>query len=57
MDWYSRYVMNWRLSNTPEAGFFVNALKEALGQGQSEVSNTDQGRHLPAWSSPSVVYP
>ena len=43
MDWHSRYVVAWRLSNTLEADFCVDALKEALGQGQPEVFNTDQG--------------
>ena len=43
MDWHSRCVVAWRLSNTLEAGFCVDALKEALGQGQPEVLNTDQG--------------
>lgn len=43
MDWYSRYVISWRLSNTMEAGFCIEALKEALQKGQLEISNTDQG--------------
>ena len=43
MDWHSRYVVAWRLSNNLEADFCVDALKEALGQGQPEVFNTDQG--------------
>ena len=43
MDWHSRYVVAWRLSNTLEADFCVDALKEALGQGQPKVFNTDQG--------------
>jgi putative transposase len=43
MDWYSRYVISWRLSNTMEAGFCVEALKEALKIGIPEISNTDQG--------------
>ena len=43
MDWYSRYVVAWRLSNTLEADFCVDALKEALGQGSPEIFNTDQG--------------
>ena len=30
MDWYSRYVLAWRLSNTLEAGFCAEALEEAL---------------------------
>ena len=42
MDWYSRYVVAGRLSNTLEAGFCAEALEEALGQGQPEVFNTDQ---------------
>ena len=43
MDWHSRYVVAWRLSNSLEADFCVAALKEALEQGQPEVFNTDQG--------------
>ena len=43
MDWHSRYVVAWRLSNTLEADFCVDALKEVLGQGQPAVFNTDQG--------------
>ena len=47
MDWHSRYVLAWRMSNTPrsvsEAGFCAEALEEDLGQGQPEVFNTDQG--------------
>ena len=43
MDWHSRYVLAWRLSNTLEAGFCAEALEEALSQGQPEVFNTGQG--------------
>ena len=43
MDWHSRYVVGWRLSNTLEAGFCAEALTEALGPGRPEVFNTDQG--------------
>ena len=43
MDWHSRYVLAWRLSNTLEAGFCAEALEEALGKGRPEVFNTDQG--------------
>jgi putative transposase len=43
MDWYSRYVLSWRLSNTLDADFCVKALEEALGKGRPEVFNTDQG--------------
>ena len=43
MDWYSRYVLSWRLSNTLEAGFCAEALMEAMDRGRPEVFNTDQG--------------
>ena len=43
MDWYSRYVLAWKLSNTLEVGFCVEALEEALGAGKPWISNTDQG--------------
>ena len=44
MDWASRYVLAWRLSNTLDAGFCVEALEEALTRhGQPEIFNTDQG--------------
>ena len=43
MDWHSRYVVAWGLSNTLETGFCAEALTEALGQGRPDVFNTDQG--------------
>jgi len=43
IDWYSRYVLSWRLSNTLDAGFCVKALEEALRKGKPEIFNTDQG--------------
>ncbi len=43
IDWYSRYVLSWRLSNTPDAGFCVEALEEALKKGRPDIFNTDQG--------------
>jgi putative transposase len=43
MDWYSRYVLSWRLSNTLESDFCVEALEEALQKGVPEIFNTDQG--------------
>jgi putative transposase len=43
MDWYSRYVLSWRLSNSLEGTFCVEALEEALTRGQPEIFNTDQG--------------
>jgi putative transposase len=43
MDWYSRYVLSWRLSNTLDGSFCLEALEEALGRGRPEVFNSDQG--------------
>ena len=43
MDWHSRHVLAWKLSNTMDADFCVEALEEALGKGKPEVFNTDQG--------------
>jgi len=43
IDWYSRYVLSWRLSNTLDAGFCAEALEEALGKGRPDIFNTDQG--------------
>ncbi len=43
MDWHSRYVLAWRLSNTLDGGFCAEALEEALTRAEPEVFNTDQG--------------
>lgn len=43
IDWYSRYVISWRLSNTLDTDFCVTALEEALSKGTPEIFNTDQG--------------
>jgi len=43
MDWYSRYVLSWRLSNTLEASFCVECLEEALDYGRPDIFNSDQG--------------
>lgn len=43
MDWYSRYVLSWDVSNTMEADFCAAVLEEALRLGPPEISNTDQG--------------
>ena len=42
MDWHSRFVVAWRLSNTLESGFCA----EALARGKPEVFNTDQGNQF-----------
>ena len=44
MDWATRHVLAWRLSNTMDAGFCVEALQEALARyGRPKIFNTDQG--------------
>lgn len=44
MDWATRKVLSWQLSNTLDASFCVEALNEAIGKyGKPEIMNTDQG--------------
>jgi putative transposase len=43
IDWYSRYVLAWRLSNTLDGSFCLDMLDEALRRGRPGVFNTDQG--------------
>ena len=55
MDWYSRYVLAWRLSNTMDTAFWLAALEDALSRGRPEIFNTDQGAQLP--SRPGEFHP
>jgi putative transposase len=48
IDWHSRYVLSWRLSNTLEGRFCLEALDEALSMGRPEIFNTDQGSQFTA---------
>jgi putative transposase len=49
MDWYSRRVLSWRLSNTLDSSFCVDALEEALSRfGPPSIFNTDQGSQFTA---------
>ena len=43
MDWYSRFVLGWRLSNTMDCSFCLDAVEEAFSYGKPEIFNTDQG--------------
>lgn len=43
MDWYSRYVLSWSLSNTMDVHFCLEALQKALMKSTPEIFNTDQG--------------
>jgi putative transposase len=48
MDWFSRSVLSWELSNTLEVAFCVEALERALAQGCPDIFNTDQGSQFTA---------
>ena len=43
IDWFSRYLLAWGLSNTLDVGFCVDALEKALAKGKPDIFNTDQG--------------
>jgi len=49
MDWYSRFVLAWQLSNTLDGTFCLAALRLALRHGQPEIFNTDQGVQFTAY--------
>jgi putative transposase len=53
MDWYSRYVLSWKLSNSLDSTFCVDALDEALALGCPEIFNTDQGTQFTSESHTS----
>ena len=55
MDWHSRYVLSWRLSNTLEADSCVDALEEALSRDLPGVFNTDQGSQFTSEAFTSVL--
>ena len=51
MDWHSRKVLSWRLSNTMDVQFCVDALEEALDRyGSPDIFNTDQGSQFTSWA-------
>jgi len=53
LDWHSRYVLSWRLSNSLEESFCLEALEEALQRAQPAIFNTDQGSQFTgrAWTN------
>ena len=52
MDWATRKVLAWRLSNSMDADVCVEALKEALAQyGTPKIFNTDQGSRFTSGAS------
>jgi putative transposase len=48
IDWHSRFVLGWRLSNTLDGSFCLDLLREVLASGRPEVFNTDQGAQFTA---------
>ena len=55
LEWRSRYVLAWELSNTMESSFCVTALKRALMRGRPEIFNTDQGSQFTSTAFTDVL--
>jgi putative transposase len=55
IDWNSRFILGWRLSNTMESAFCVEAVKESLSYGLPEIFNTDQGSQFTSEEFISVL--
>lgn len=55
MDWYSRHVLSWQVSNTLEGSFCIESLEEALSQAQPEIFNTDQGSQFTSATYTSIL--
>lgn len=55
LDWHSRYVLSWELSNTLDSSFCVSALEAALAQRQPEIFNTDQGSQFTSQAFTGVL--
>jgi len=56
MDWATRHVLAWRLSNTMDASFCIEALREALSKyGKPDIFNTDQGSQFTSYDFTGVL--
>lgn len=55
LDWYSRYVISFRLSITMEKEFCIDALKEALGTAKPEIFNSDQGSQFTSYEFTEIL--
>jgi len=55
MDWFSRHVLAWRLSNTLDAAFCIEAVEAALARGRPEIFNTDQGSQFTSEAFTSLL--
>lgn len=55
IDWYSRYILDWRLSNTLDGIFCSDSLQQALTLNQPEIFNSDQGSQFTALAYTSIL--
>lgn len=55
MDWHTRYVLSWRLSNSLESHFCITALEDSLTHSQPEIFNTDQGSQFTCQAFTTVL--
>lgn len=55
MDWYSRYVLSWQLSNTMDMQFCIDALRDALKLSKPQIFNRDQGSQFTSDSFTSIL--
>lgn len=55
IDWFSRYVLAWQLSNTLDTQFCIEALQHALRLGRPEIFNTDQGSQFTSTAFTSIL--
>ena len=55
IDWYSRYILAWQLSNTLEGSFCIEVLQQALQKGRPDIFNTDQGAQFTAPAFTAVL--
>lgn len=55
IDWYSRFVLSWELSDTLQTGFCIRALQKALTFGIPEIHNSDQGSQMTAEAYLSIL--
>ena len=55
IDWFSRYILTWQLSNTLEGSFCIDALHAALTMGKPTIFNTDQGSQFTAHAFTDVL--
>lgn len=55
IDWYSRYILAWQLSNSLDGHFCQVALQQALAQGRPDIFNTDQGVQFTAHDFTAIL--